>query len=246
MREARHSASARRTFNVYCDESCHLEHDGHLVMVLGAAWCALEKSREIAVSVREIKRKHGMKTGFEAKWTKVSPAKKELYLELIDYFFDNDNLSFRAVVIPDKSKLRHKDYGQDHDTWYYKMFFRLLDVLFKPNNSYRVYMDRKDTRSAGKTAELHKILADSRHDYSRKLIERVQDVRSDEVETMQLADLLIGAISYANRGQSGNEGKEALVECVRRRSGCSLTGSTPFSERKFNILVWRALETNGA
>ena len=26
-------------FNVYCDESCHLEHDGIPTMVIGAAWC---------------------------------------------------------------------------------------------------------------------------------------------------------------------------------------------------------------
>lgn len=38
------------TFNVYCDESCHLENDHQKAMVLGAVWCPLEKSREIAVT----------------------------------------------------------------------------------------------------------------------------------------------------------------------------------------------------
>lgn len=79
-------------YNVYCDESCHLEHDHLKVMVLGAVWCPLEKVHEISVRIREIKQKHGMKPGFEAKWTKISPAKKELYLDLIDYFFDDDDL----------------------------------------------------------------------------------------------------------------------------------------------------------
>ncbi len=41
--------------NVYCDESCHLEHDRQKAMVLGAIWCPLDKSREIAVRLREIK-----------------------------------------------------------------------------------------------------------------------------------------------------------------------------------------------
>lgn len=37
------------TYNIYCDESCHLENDHQKVMVLGAVWCPLEKRREIAV-----------------------------------------------------------------------------------------------------------------------------------------------------------------------------------------------------
>ncbi len=63
------------TYNVYCDESCHLENDHQQAMVLGAVWCPLEKSREIAVRLREIKQKNGMSPQFEVKWTKVSPSK---------------------------------------------------------------------------------------------------------------------------------------------------------------------------
>jgi len=35
-------------FNIYCDESCHLQHDGQKAMVLGAIWCPLDKAREIS------------------------------------------------------------------------------------------------------------------------------------------------------------------------------------------------------
>lgn len=62
-------------YNVYCDESGHLEHDEVPVMVLGALWCPREKAREIAVRLREIKARHGLSPSFEVKWTKVSPAK---------------------------------------------------------------------------------------------------------------------------------------------------------------------------
>ena len=37
-------------YNVYCDESCHLEHDRQSIMVLGAVWCPLEKTRAIKIS----------------------------------------------------------------------------------------------------------------------------------------------------------------------------------------------------
>ncbi|MCL0066152.1 DUF3800 domain-containing protein, partial [Dehalococcoidia bacterium] len=29
------------TYNIYCDESYHLEHDHQEIMVLGALWCPL-------------------------------------------------------------------------------------------------------------------------------------------------------------------------------------------------------------
>ena len=73
-------------FNIYCDESCHLQHDGQKAMVLGAIWCPLDKAREIAVRLREIKHKHGLAPEFEVKWTKVSESKVGFYLDLLDYF----------------------------------------------------------------------------------------------------------------------------------------------------------------
>jgi len=36
-------------YNIYCDESCHLENDRQKAMVLGSVWCPLDKGREIAV-----------------------------------------------------------------------------------------------------------------------------------------------------------------------------------------------------
>jgi hypothetical protein len=38
------------TYHIYFDESCHLEHDGHKVMVLGAIRCPKESRREVAVA----------------------------------------------------------------------------------------------------------------------------------------------------------------------------------------------------
>ena len=68
-----------RVFNVYCDESCHLENDRQKAMVLGAVWCPLEKTREIAVRIREMKARHDLPPELEIKWVKVSPAKVQFY-----------------------------------------------------------------------------------------------------------------------------------------------------------------------
>jgi hypothetical protein len=92
------------SYNIYCDESCHLEHDGQKAMVLGAVWCPVDSTREATLRLREIKAKHQVAATFEVKWTKVSPSKVSLYLDLIDYFFDNDDLHFRALIIPTVGK----------------------------------------------------------------------------------------------------------------------------------------------
>ncbi|MCK4391944.1 DUF3800 domain-containing protein, partial [Candidatus Bipolaricaulota bacterium] len=54
-----------QVFNIYCDESCHLEHDHQDIMVLGAIWCPLEKTRDIAHRIRDIKEQHGLGRAFE-------------------------------------------------------------------------------------------------------------------------------------------------------------------------------------
>jgi hypothetical protein len=56
---------------------------------------------------------------------------------------------------------------------------------------------------------------------------------------MQVADLLIGAVGYANRGLSTNAAKVALVGRLRTRSGYSLRQTTLLREEKLNIFVWQ-------
>lgn len=230
------------TFNIFCDESCHLENDHQSVMVLGAVWCPLDKAREIAVRIREIKLHHGLSPEFEIKWSKVSPAKTQFYLDLLDYFFDNDQLHFRALIVPDKSKLDHASFGQSHDDFYYKMYFDLLKVILSPDACYRIYLDIKDTRGAIKVKKLHEVLCNSIYDFSQEIIEKVQLIRSHEVEQLQLADLLIGIISYVNRGLTGNAGKEALVRRMMERSRYSLRRTTLLREDKVNLFSWHAAE----
>jgi hypothetical protein len=227
-----------QTLNIYCDESCHLLNDGHEVMTLGALWCPLERRKEISVRLREIKAKHGMPAKAEVKWTKVSPGKISLYTDWLDYFFDDDDLHFRGLVIPNKSELKHESFGQTHDEWYYKMLFTLVSPLLKPENCHRIYLDYKDTHSGDKARKLHDVLCNSAYDFDRAIIERVQPVASHESELMQLCDLLIGAVGYANRNLSASPAKIRLVARMRERSRLTLTQSTLLKASKVNLLRW--------
>ncbi|HDY66104.1 MAG TPA: DUF3800 domain-containing protein [Phycisphaerae bacterium] len=235
----------KQTYNIYCDESCHLENDGQSAMVLGAVCCPLERVREISTHLRDVKERHGLARNFEVKWTKVSPAKLALafYREWMEYFFNTKVLHFRALIVPDKRQLNHAAFpNQDHDVWYYKMYFDMLKVILSPNAKYRIYIDIKDTCGAVKQKKLHEVLCNNQLDFQREIIERVQQIRSHESEILQLADLLIGAVSYINRGLAGNAGKESLVAYMRHRSSYSLTQTTLLRENKVNLLRWRAKE----
>ncbi len=229
------------TINIYCDESCHLEHDHQPIMVLGAVWCPATKSREIAIRLRETKERHGVPPNYEIKWERVSPGKQQLYIDLVDYFFDDDDLHFRAYVAK-KEGLRHEEYGQDHDTWYFKMYFHMLAILFDPENRYRIYLDIKDSRSASKIAKLHEVLCSNIHDFEQKVIDRVQSVRSEEVEQIQLADLLIGAVSYVHRNLQTSAAKLAVIDRIRSRSNYKLTQNTLLRAQKVNIFHWSPAE----
>lgn len=229
-------------YNVYCDESCHLENDQQKTMVLGAVWCQKEKIRDISNRLKEIKRKHNLDHNFEIKWTKISKSKVNFYLELIDYFFDDDDLNFRAVVVPDKNLLKHEEFNQDHDDFYYKMFFYVLKNILCPEERFNIYIDIKDTLGNQKVEGLKKVLSYSQYDFSNQIINQFKRVRSHEVILLQLTDLLIGALSYVHRNLDGNEGKKIIIQRIKERSKYSLDQSTLFRERKLNLFIWKAQE----
>lgn len=225
-------------YNVYCDESCHLEHDGQPTMVLGGLWCPTDRARDVAVTLREIKIRHGLSPDFEVKWVKVSPAKVNFYADVLNFFFDENCLRFRCVIA-DKTGLQHKKFGQNHDDWYFKMYYQLLRRLAVENQiHYRVYLDIKDTNSAEKTRTLHKALCNKMKDFNHEALQRVQALRSQEVQQIQLVDLLLGAVSYAARNRDQSIAKRQLVELIKKRTGRSITETTWYSERKFNIFRW--------
>lgn len=234
----------RTEYNIYCDESCHLEHDQSKVMVLGAMWCQKEVKHEVFGRIREIKTKYGFKPEFEIKWNKVSNARLDFYLELINYFFDDDDLHFRGLVVPDKTMLNHNFFNQDHNTFYYKMYFDLLKVILAPQCGYNIYIDKKDTKGQDKVLELQKVLRNNHYDYQNQIIRKIQQVQSHEVELLQITDLLCGALSYLHRGLQGNKAKLELIEKIKYRSGYGLMKSTLYKEDKMNVFIWRAREVN--
>lgn len=232
-----------RTFNIYCDESCHLEHDNSNVMVLGCVWCSAEKKDEIFTRLREIKVRNGLKPTCELKWNAISKAKLSYYMDVLDYFFDMSDLHFRALVVPNKQELRHAEFRQTHDQFYYKMYFDLLKTILSPQEFYNIYIDIKDTQGIAKVDRLREYLCNNVYDYDKQMIKRIQQVRSHEVELIGMADFLTGAICYHNRGLNGNTAKLQIIERLKQKSGYSLVRSTLYKEDKVNIFIWKGVRS---
>lgn len=229
------------TYNIYCDESCHLEHDQQKAMVLGAIWCPQEKVKEISQRILEIKMRNNKKLTFEPKWAKITQGNLQLYVDLVNYFFDDDDLHFRAIIAS-KNNLDHQLRNQTHDEWYYKMYFRLLRFLLDPKERYHIYIDIKDTLGQTKVKKLKEFLCNSLFDFDRAVIGHIQQVRSHQVPVLQLTDILTGALSYHSRKLSSNPAKSELINLIQAKSGYSLDRSTLYKESKFNFFLWDGIQ----
>lgn len=217
----------KKTFNFYCDESTHLENDGEPFMIIGYISTPYHLLKMHNQNIRELKTKHFLRG--ELKWSALSKSQYPFYNELIDYFFSNSSLQFRAIVI-DKAKLDHEVFNQTHDEFYDKMYYQLLNKKIHPEHSYNIFIDIKDTYSYLKAKSLKRYLE---RDYSN--IRNLQVIKSYESELMQLADVLIGALNYRIRGLNKVTAKNNIIEKIEKHCGKPLTQRTPKDEDKFNL-----------
>ena len=224
-------------FNVYCDESCHLEGDKQPVMLMGAVWCPQKEVVRLSREVQYMKTHH--KATGELKWTKVSKARLDFYLEIVDWFLAETSLHFRGLVVLHKERLKHTLFNQgSHDDFYYKMYFSLLSKILNPEEQYSIYLDIKDTRSRLKLRKLGEVLCNDKYDFTSQMIKHLQNICSHESYLLQVCDFLLGAVSYRHRGLSGNSTKVEIICYLEEQLGRELLRSTPLWEEKFNLFLF--------
>lgn len=224
--------------NVYCDESCHLPNDDSDIMVIGGVSCPQDKAKKINKAIFDIKKKYGVYKYAEIKWTKVSVSRYQMFRELVDLFFDNTFLNFRAVVALEKSKLDYDKFGLTHDDWYQRIYYLMLRYIIDIPHVYHVYIDIKDTKGSEKIDTLKDVLNNVVGYFYDETIQDIHLVRSDQIQLMQLADLLIGAVSYKNRGLTGNKAKLDLINHIEQRATRGLDLTSPKYESKVNVFRW--------
>lgn len=234
-------------YNVYCDESCHLQNDKNDIMVIGGVFCPQSVVKNINKDIRKIKDKHGIGSKAEIKWRKVSNNKIDFYIELIEYFFKNDDLRFRCVIAPEKTKLSLENFSITYNDWYYRIYYLLLKEIVSIDDEYFIYMDIKDTLGGEKVKKLKEVLNNLLFAFFNDVVKRIQLVRSDEIEIIQLTDILIGAVSYINRDlKIKKNAKSNLIDLIMERSSQNLrfTTTPKIWHNKFDVFRWKPKRNN--
>lgn len=216
---------ANKTFNLYCDESTHLEHDQKPYMLISYVKCPFPQIKQHKEHIKLLKANHKFKG--EMKWSKISKSNAEFYSDVIDYFFATD-LSFRAIVV-DKSQIDNTREGFTYDDFYFRMYYQLVAHKMIPKSTYNLYLDVKDTRSQDKLARLKDILNNNHN------IRNIQFIKSYESYLMQMADVMMGAINYNIRGLNKVTAKNRIIEKMSSNAKIDLKKSTPKDEEKFNL-----------
>lgn len=214
-----------KTFNIYCDESTHLQNDGMPYMLISYVSCAYPQLKIHKEYVKQLRAKHKFKG--EIKWSDVSKSQYEFYADIIDYFFATD-LMFRAVIV-DKSQIDETRENFTYNDFYFRMYYQLIYHKLNPEYTYNLYLDIKDTCSQEKIVRLRDILNNQNN------IRNLQFIKSYESYLMQMSDLIMGAINYHIRGHNKVTAKNKLIERIQSHTNISLNKSTPRTNNKFNL-----------
>jgi len=214
-------------YHIFIDESRYLEHDKFKYMVIGGIWIPIDSIGEVKSRIKETKKKYNLFG--EIKWTHLSPSSILFYREIINYFFDNSELSFRCVTV-------NKENLSFEEDFYYKVCYQLLIKKIQNWLSYRVFLDYKDKYNKDKISTLKRCLTSSLSDIEEEIVNDINTVKSENSIFIQLCDLLIGAVGYERNKLNTSNAKLEIVKLILKRANRrNFNYSSSLKEDKFNI-----------
>lgn len=225
-------------YKIFCDESNHLLNDSSNIMVNGALQIDESDVIEANLYIKKLRHEHNYHT--EIKWTKLIKKQLPFYKAIIDYFFNNPHMNFKATLVVNKSNANHERYGRNHDQFYYVVYYYTLRDLLKKDGHHKIYFDYKDTLGGMRVKKLKEVLNNDGYSKIEFTI-----IHSYEAQFIQVADLFIGAIGYKNRDdiEKNSEVKCAIVDYLDekiKQQGHNIgdiQSTKPWAE-KFNIFRW--------
>lgn len=225
----------RATYNVYCDESCVTSSASDDFMAIGGIMCPLDRKREIVRKVDLLRAYYNVQGEFG--WKTVCPSRLPFFQALVDLFFSDPGLRFRAVVVS-----RRETNFEDTEEMFQKVYYQVFNNWLDRRDSYHLFIDRRiDERDRVDT--LRRCLIDTFQ--FGDAVRFVEEVESHENDLIQLADLFIGALAASRNGHLQVEGasgaKLQVCRDICRNLGTSTLASyeTWASEQKFNVFHFR-------
>lgn len=224
-------------FDVYCDESrpdlFSSKRNDAQYLVIGSLWLPSTARDEAKAAIHRLRDTH--RIGGEFKWRKVTPSRRDFYVELIAWYMAmGERVRFRCIAV-DRSQVNlHLYHNDDQELGFYKFYYQMLHHWILDFNRYSVFCDYKRNREPDR---LHVLQESLSYSNLSSAIETVQAIRSSESVLLQLTDVLTGIASARLNGiLTPNTAKSDLVGELERGLGRRIQ-HTLRNERKFNVFV---------
>jgi hypothetical protein len=223
------------SYEIYCDESRQeLFYDKEKARIgytlIGGIWLEADSRQRLKDEIRKVRVKHDLYSEF--KWVKVSPNRLPFYTDIIDLFFREEAFRFRTIVLKNDELDKVKFHEGDAELMFYKFYYQLIKHWLSDGNAYRVFVDMKTNREKDRLPTLLKYLSLSNLSSD---VKSVQALPSSEVDFLQVADLLIGAVGSKFNGDGTSCAKLELISSLEKLLGRPLNKPTSCDCNKFNV-----------
>ncbi len=219
---------------VYCDESRHAGIGHHPFMAIGSLWAPRAEKPELTRRMKALCRSldlHG-----EIKWNKTSRICLESYKRLVDFFFEEDSLRFRVIVVNQEKLDVDKYHAGDEELGFYKFYYEMLIKWIEEGNEYLILLDFKKNKGSDRHKTLRRVIENKER--GRTIIKDLTIIDSSQTPLSQLCDLLTGAVAADWCGLTEGRPKADLAEYIANKCGYSslcIVSPLPQPCSKFNI-----------
>lgn len=207
---------------LFLEESNHLSYETK-PLVIGGWIIPKEKISKISEKIKEIKKKHGIKSNTELKWTKIGKAKIEAYKEIVEYALGNDDMKLRVLVAN-----KQKAFKTNYKDWYIRLHYSL--IYRSPISINGVIADRKgkgNEKSLNATLDFNKPFDAFPREF----------VSSHQSQIIQVSDIFLGAIACVNSDIESPYKKE-IFNIISKKINIVNTTSLFSKQNKYNIFYW--------
>jgi hypothetical protein len=214
----------------------------------GSLWMPWDRRGDFVADIRRIAGNHGMHVGrvdgvpHEFKWSKVSTQKLAFYKALVEYFFGHPRLLFHCIVVRRQfvNVLLHRGgYVQAQQKHFTLLLTnKIARALKSHHRKFRVWVDPLPGGYA-KANEVMEII--SNHVLNRQFgkvrpVDKVIPHESHDTPSIQLCDVLLGAVMAAWQAEVTAPAKLSLQQCIAEHLGWpDLRADTMPADKKFNI-----------